>query len=875
VIGKKLAHYEISAKIGEGGMGEVYRARDSKLDRDIALKILPRELSGDRERAARFEREARTLASLQHANVASIYDYEEADGVRFLAMELVEGEDLAERLERGAVSVDEALTIALQIATGLEAAHERGIMHRDLKPANVKIAPDGLVKILDFGLARAWSGDPGEDADPMLSPTITAAMTQAGTILGTAAYMSPEQARGRTVDKRSDIWAFGVMLYEMLTGKRLYDGETVTDILGAIVHSRPDLELLPPNVPSRVRDLLERCLTAELPERLRDIGEARIILSDPGRAESMKTASASAGRGWMVATGIFAALAIAFGFAWWTREAPPRPIVRAAFQIPEGHAMVSTGLRGGAPRVSPDGKSIVFLAKQEGRQQIWVRTLEEREARPVPGTDGAHRPFWSPDGRSIGFFANGQLRRIAMSGGAPLTIAPAANGRGAVWLDSGLIIFAPMPTSALFAVPAAGGQPRQITDPGSTAHREPRWLPLEGRFLFLDNVGGGQWEMCVGSVDGGPITRLGRSGGGVEYADGHLLFLQGRTLVAQPFDLERLQLTGEPAPIAEHLIRDPNFGIGTFSVAPGGTLCYQAGLMSGGQLVWFGRDGAEIGAQGRRAEYTEVAISPDGSTLATVINDAEGKSDIWLVEIETDARRRFTFSADDAPSRRGELVWGPDGSYLLYSTQTDSGTTINVKQIDGSSGEETVVRTTDENYWPYDVSSDGQWVVLGHQMDDGKEDLFITPVAGGGEMRPLFQTPYDEWPGTISPNQRWLAVDSDETGLREIYVVPFPEGAGRWQVSRDTGRFPKWSAAGDEIFFLSLGGSFMAAPVEPDGDVFEASEPVALFEFQGAYDGPGSFDVNPEGDKFILVEQSSQSSPISLFLNWNKALEVR
>jgi Tol biopolymer transport system component len=877
LIGKTLAHYEITAKIGEGGMGEVYRARDAKLDRDVALKILPREMSGDRERSARFEREARTLASLQHANIASIYGYEEVEGVRFLAMELVEGEDLSERLGRGALSIDEVLQIALQIAIGLEAAHERNIVHRDLKPANVKIASDGVVKILDFGLARAYTGDPDDQSNPALSPTITAAMTQAGTILGTAAYMSPEQARGRNVDKRTDIWAFGVMVYEMLTGKRLYDGETVTDILGAIVHSQPDLDLLPPKVPARVKDLLARCLTSELPDRLRDIGEARIVLSSPGRpsAETAAAPATTGGRTWMVVSGALAVFALAMGFMWLSAGAPEPQVIQASIAVPAEHAIVATGLRGGSLRVSPDGTAIVFLAQHEGRQQVWVRAFSEREARPVPGTEGGHRPFWSPDGRSIGFFADGYLRRVSVSGGAPLTIAPASNGRGAVWMKTGQIVFAPSPNSPLFVVPAAGGQPRQITDAGSRSHREPRWLPVEGRFLYIDNVGGGEWLMWVGSLNGDPPIELGRSGGGVEYADGRLLYLQGRTLVAQPFDLDAMKLVGEPAPLAEHIIRDPNFGIGVFSVAPGGTLCYQAGSLAGGQIVWMGRDGSRLGVQGQRAEYDEVSISPDGTTLASIINDVDGKSDIWLIDIETDARQRFTFSADDAPIRRAEVRWSPDGKFLVYALESDSSTAITMKRVDGTGGEETLLEITGENLWPYDVSSDGQWVVYGRQDDSGQEDLFIIPTSGEGESQALFRTPYDEWPGLISPNQRWIAVDSDETGRREVYVIPFPSGSGRWQVSRNGGRFPQWSADGTEMFFVSVDGSMMAATVETDGDVFRSGEPRQLFEYLASPGGLGSYDVHPSGDRFALVEQSAQFAPISLFKHWDKALEGR
>jgi Tol biopolymer transport system component/tRNA A-37 threonylcarbamoyl transferase component Bud32 len=878
MIGRTLAHYEVTAKIGEGGMGEVYRARDTKLDRDVALKILPRELSGDRERSARFEREARTLASLQHANIASIYGYENIDGVRFLAMELVEGEDLAERLERGALSMDEALGFALQIAVGLEAAHERNIVHRDLKPANVKVGADGIVKILDFGLARAYTGDPDDGSDPALSPTITAAMTQAGTILGTAAYMSPEQARGRAVDKRSDIWAFGVMVYEMLTGSRLYDGETTTDILGAIVLSRPDIELLPKKVPARVKAMLARCLTPELPDRLRDIGEARIVLSNPGApaaTEGTQPIPAGSNRLWMMACVVTTVLAAALGFAWWTADAPTATVIQASINVPEDHAIVATGLRGGSLRVSPDGESIVFVAQQAGRQQIWIRALSEREGHPVQGTDGGHRPFWSPDSRSIGFFVDGNLRRVSVSGGAPLTIAPASNGRGGVWLENGQIVFAPGPNSALFAVSAGGGQPRAVTEPGPRSHREPRWLPVDGHFLYLDNVGGGEWLMCIGNTDGAPQIELGRSNGGVEYASGRILYLQGRTLVAHPLDLGSKQLTGEPSPLAERVIRDPNFGIGVFSVAQNGILCYQAGTTSGGQLVWMDREGNEIGVQGERAEYDEVALSDDGSTIATIINDSDGKSDVWLIDVERDTQRRFTFTADDAALRRAEVKWSGDGEFLVYSVETDSNTTIGMKRTDGGSPEEMLLEAEGWNIWPYDVSADSEWVLFGLQNESGNEDLWIVPTSGEGDQRPLFETPFDEWPGSISPDQRWLAVDSDETGRREIYVIPFPDGGGRWQVSRDGGRFPRWNGAGDELYYIDMDGALMAVSVEPAGGVFRATEPEVLFRanlYAGSF---GVYDVHPSGERFLILEQSAQYAPISLFANWEGALEGR
>jgi Tol biopolymer transport system component len=515
------------------------------------------------------------------------------------------------------------------------------------------------------------------------------------------------------------------------------------------------------------------------------------------------------------------------------------------------------------------------VAQKEGHRQIWIRSLDQPEGHPVQGAEGGHRPFWSPDGRSIGFFVDGSLRRVSVSGGAPLTIAPAANGRGAVWLPDGNIVFAPTPGSQLLVVPAGGGQPRALREDDKNYQREPRALPVQDHFLFLEDTGGGEWTMYVGSLDGSAPTKIGLTGGGAEYANGRLLYLQGRTLVAQPFDLNSFQLYGEPTPLAEDIIRDNNYGIGVFSASEEGVLCYQAGSGTGAQLVWLDRDGVQVGVQGQRADYAELTLSPDAKTIAAIIDDLDGKSDIWLIDVARDTRQRFTFTPDDIAMRRSEAKWAPDGSFLVYSIESDSSTALYTKRTDGSGGEELLLKVPGKRLWPYDVSPDGKLVLFGQEEQDSKEDLWVVPMDGEGEALAVLTTPFDEWPGSFSPDGRWLAIDSDETGRREVYVIPFPGGGGRWQVSRDGGRFPRWNAAGTELYYIDLEGGMMAATVDPTGGVFRSQDPVKLFQADLASGSYGGCDVDPSGERFLILQPAAQFAPISLYVNWEEALEVR
>ncbi len=860
-------------------MGTVYRAHDTHLDRDVAIKILPRELSGDPERAARFEREARTLASLQHPNIASIYGYEQFEGTRFLAMELVEGEDLAELIQRGTIAVEDVVRIGQQIVSGLEAAHERSIVHRDLKPANIRIDHEGVVKILDFGLARAYSGDTSGNYDLQSSPTITAAMTQMGVILGTAAYMSPEQARGRRIDKRSDIWSFGIILYEMLTGLQMYRGETVTDILGAIVHGVPDLSLLPPTTPNGLRALIGRCLTPDTQDRLRDIGEARFALThldDSLPASSAVSKAARSRRPWLV-TSLVLLFALVGMTTLWMQPDPTTPALQASIALPPGNVLRTLGSKGGAMRFSPDGQSIAFVAQASGTRQIWIRSLSEREGRPVQGTERGHRPFWSPDGKSLGFFFEGSLRRVSVSGGAPLTITSAADGRGGTWLADGTIVFAPTPGSGLFAVAAAGGQARPVTSPGKFSHREPRAIGDDGSFLFLENRSGGQWIVCVGNVDGRDRREVVATGGGAEFAMDRLLYLRGTTLVAQSFDLESLSLKGDPNPIAEDVYRDLDYGIGAFSVSRSGGLAYHAGRGAGAQLVFVSRDGSHLASIGKRGPFSQVALSPDEKTIAALIDQSDGASDFWMIDVERGTRQRFTFTSEIQATRRSSPNWTPDGRRLIYTMERDGQVSIFVKRIDGGGEEEVLLSEEDHALWPYDVSADVRWLLYGREGNDtnSAEDLWVLPLSGDGEPRQLFDTPFDEWPGSFSPDGRWLAIDSDESGRREVYVIPFSDQVGRWQISRAGGRYPCWNGDGTELYYQDPEGGLVAVPIDTSAERFSAGEPKQLFQSFMVSGSTADFTPSRGGERFLMVQQSIQDAPISLFLNWKDVLDRR
>ena len=642
MIGKTLGHYRVGEQLGRGGMGEVYLADDLSLDRKVALKFLPDAFTGDPERMARFEREAKLLASLNHPNIAAIYGLEQAEGKRFIVMELVEGETLAQRLSKGPLPIEEALGICRQIAEGLEAAHEKGVIHRDLKPANVMITDGDKVKILDFGLAKALS-DETQSVDASQSPTITEAMTQPGIILGTAAYMSPEQAKGKAVDKRADIWAFGCILYECLTGKRAFEGETVTETLAAVLTREPEWE----KVPARVRPLLRRCLEKDPKKRLRDIGDAYALLESAPESVPAKRPWFA----WGVAiVGVLAALVLA---VLYFRQAPVEaPEICLEVNTPPTSDPLSFA-------ISPDGRQLVFVASAEGQQRLWLRPLDQITAQPLVGTEGAKYPFWSPDSRSIGFFADAKLKRMDVSAGAPQVLAGAPFGLGGTWNRDGVIVFVPSPLRPLYRIPASGGDPVAITrldPPRQSGQYYPQFLPDGRHLLYLVGEGSDQ-GIYLASLDSAETKRLIAVPSLPTYTPpGYLLFMRQGSLFAQRFNPERRELTGDSVRVAD--------SVGGFSVSETGMLAYRTAGATRRRLAWFDRSGKEVGTVGATDEnrLQNPELSPDGRRVA-VDRVVQGNRDIWLIETALGVPSRFTFEAIDLYP-----VWSPDGSRIIFTS---------------------------------------------------------------------------------------------------------------------------------------------------------------------------------------------------------------
>ncbi len=878
--GTHLGPYEVLSPLGAGGMGEVWRARDTRLGREVALKFLPEGFADDPERHARFEREAKVLASLNHPNIAVLYGLEHLDGQHALVMELVEGDGLDERIARGAIPVDEALPIAVQIAEALEAAHERGIVHRDLKPANVKVRPDGTVKVLDFGLAKAWEEQAAE-SDPAHSPTITGHHTRAGVILGTAAYMSPEQARGKPVDKRADIWAFGCVLYEMLVGRRLFQGETVSDVLAAVLKTDPNWDLLPSNLPLSVRRVLRRCLERDPKQRIRDIGDARLELEDAmalprtsGATGSDAVRKETPGRRWLLWASLSAALAagVVAGVLY-PRGEHPRGVVISSLMPPAGAEYYLGGRQPGPVSVSPDGTRIAFAARDEARGVLlWVRNLGSPEAVPLTGTENGSYPFWSPDGRSIGFFADGKLKRVDAAGGAPLAIADAPFGKGGTWNAGGTILFAPSYNSPILRIPAQGGTPRPVTalDRGhnQNSHRFPWFLPGGRHFLYLMRASGGSGrpanEVMVGSLDGGTPKPIVATDNNAAYASGYLLYTRERILMARRFDAERLRVEGDESAVASDVAVLPEAALAVFSVSRTGVLVYDRGTARElEELVWLDRQGRRTGTLGPPGFYDEPRISPDGKQVAVDKPDpTTGRQDVWVMDADRGIPTRLT----TAESESGGPVWLPDGRHLVFRTHAGGFLDLFERALDGKGGN-TLLLKSDSDKEATSVSPDGRFLAFRSATSATGFDIWMLPMTGGGQPFPFLHSRFNENNARFSPDGRTVAYVSDESGRKEVYVVSFPGAAEKLRVSAEGGRMPAWSGDGKELFFLTADGSaLMAAPVKRRAADIEIGTPIRLFQvpFRSsvAYDPwQGRFLFTAEQDTF-------QRSPLTLVQGW-------
>ena len=902
MIGHTLSHYRITAALGAGGMGEVYRATDANLGRDVAIKVLPPEVAQDADRLARFKREAHLLAALNHPHIAAIYGLEEADGKPFLALELVEGEDLKQRLARGAIPVEEALEIAQQIAEALEEAHGKGIVHRDLKPANVKLTPDGKVKVLDFGLAKAWAGDasgvgsaPSAPSALSQSPTLANTGTVAGVILGTAAYMSPEQARGRPVDKRADVWSFGVLLWEMLTGRQLFVGDTVTDVIAAVVTREPDLDALPRATPPAVRRLIARCLRKDPRTRLPDVGAARLELQDvragvAGEAEApggALEAAAGAGRASRIRELAWVALAAAMaglsGFLFWQRlDAPrdPRPPAHFVLDLPQGLLLPDFG----PPALAPDGRQLAFAGTSaDDSTKVWVRPLDSPEFRPLAGTEGASSPFWSPDSTTIAFAAGGEIRKLGLAGGAVQRVCalPRTGFNGGTWNQSGTIVFASGgASSSLFQVSAAGGDAVALTTldaaRGETSHPWPQFLP-DGRHLLVSvasqqaaNAGLFAVALDAGSERRRILPDLSRT----LYASGRLLTMRDGVLSARPFDARRLTVGGEAVPIASNAATwavAPTYG--WFSASANGRLAWFPARSRELRLAWFDRQGRQLGTFGEPAKYSQLALSPDGRRVAVEVQDAEGRYDIWLIDLARGVSSRLTTD----PASEREPVWSPDGTRLAFTTNAGADENILVKELSGSQPPAPlpggVGATAGERDIPENWSRAGNTLLF---MTLGNERTFwALPMDGKGKPERLITGQFNLDEPHVSPDGRWLAYVSTQSGRFEVYVEPFRRPGEPLRVSDSGGGQPRWRGDGKELFYLSLSGAIVSVSVRDTGSALELGAPTTLVpadklraSFQNAdYD---DWDVTPDGQRFLVKQPDApdERPRIHLLLDW-------
>jgi Tol biopolymer transport system component len=810
--GSKLGIYEVIAPLGAGGMGEVYRARDTRLGREVAIKALPPQFAQDPERLSRFEREAKLLASLSHPHIAGIFGLEDIDGHRYLILEFVEGETLAQRLDHGTLTIEESLQICRQIASALESAHENGVAHRDLKPGNVMITPSGDAKVLDFGLAKGGMGSgSGSDVDISHSPTLTHQHTGAGVIIGTAAYMSPEQARGRSVDKRTDIWSFGCVLYECLTGRQAFAGDTVSDLIARILEREPDWDALPSRTPQRIRDLLKRCLDKDAKRRLRDIGDARIEIEDviATRTSSPDAVAAAAHRSRVklrtiagaVSLVVMSAAAVYYGVPRGGNTTTTQPTRFEIAEMPGTH-MDGDGVQSA---VSPDGRTLVYCAADSaGRQRLWIRTLESLVAREIPGTDDAQMPFFSPDGRTIGYFNGGQkLMKVAANGGAPDVIADVKGPRGGTWNRDGIILYAPLSNGPIYRVSANGGDGVAITklDSTETAHRYPYFLPDGKRFLYsVLPPRDGRYRIYLGSLNGKEKHLvIDTAGSGAVYSEpGYLIYDRDGVAVVHRFDLKSGRVVGEPVPLGDHPLGTNFSGAADVCVAKNGTLAYTTTGLLLTHLVWADREGRTTEdipmASGR---YFGVELSPDERQAVLESGPRIGISDLWLADLERGVVTRLSYTTGENSNAR----WSPDGTRVAYTSAPLGGyQKIVVVNVRGGAPE-TFLESDPLFKNLYGWTPDGHALIYGHQDPATRWDIFVLPLEGDKKPKTFLATPYFEDNATVSPDGRWMVYRSNESGQFDIYVQSFPEGGNKYKVTTHGGNSASWSKDGRQLYF--------------------------------------------------------------------------
>ena len=879
--GTRLGPYEIVAPLGAGGMCEVWRARDPRLSRDVAIKALPAAFAQDPERLARFEREAKLLASLSHPNIAGIFGLEDVEGTRYLVLEFVDGESLEARLRRGALPVDEALDVARQVAAGVEAAHEAGVVHRDLKPGNIMLTPAGHVKVLDFGLAKGGVSGAASGSDPSLSasPTMTAvAGTQAGVILGTAAYMSPEQARGKAVDRRTDIWSFGCVVYEMLTAQRVYDGETVSDMVARILEREPEWSALPANTPPRLRSLLKRCLTKDARLRLRDIGEARLELEaiaagDHGVAPVTAAARRVAPAWALPVVALVAALALGYAFAPWRAHPTDGRLVRFSIPAPAG----TTFNNPAEAEVSPDGSAIVFDASDSlGVSRLYMRSLANPESRVVPGTEKAGLPFWSPDGRSLGFFADGKLRRVALDGGAPADLCDAPDARGGTWSRSGVIVFAPNNQGGLERVPENGGAPATLTTPDPArherGHRYPQFLPDGRHFLFVAIGTDAAYTTYVGSIDGGKPSEVCTGGSMARDTDtGQLLVLDSgvavsqRRLLTRAFDARRGRASGDARLVLDHVYAD-NFGYLNASTGPGQTLVVQHWSDPHARFSWFDRRGAPLGTAIEDLVGSPT-ISPDGQRVAYAGADP---MDLYVRDLATGVSTRLTFEN----RLTSNPTWSPDSKRIAFARVSPSqGWEMRAKNADGSGPDSLVFHGPGLFSFPAAWSHDGKWILARCTDAAGNYDLWKIPMDGAGKPEPYQHTPEQEGGGSFSPDDHWIAYTTSEAGKTSLFVQSFPTPGSKYQVSVDDLAGGGWDTHDGMLIAVSTQGDLFEVDVSTAGGFHQGAAHKLFRVF------PAQFvaDEDRATGRFLIgtAKDVGSASRLEVILGWPHLLDKK
>jgi serine/threonine-protein kinase len=881
-IGSRIGPYEIESALGAGGMGEVYRAKDTRLGRHVAIKSLPAAFAQDPERVARFKREAQLLAALNHPHIAGIHGLEESNGAQFLVLEFVDGETLADRLAKGPIPLAESLRIAHEVIDALEAAHEKGIIHRDLKPGNVALTADGKVKVLDFGLARYEAGDAGSSIDLTASPTLAYAGTQAGIILGTAAYMSPEQAKGRAVDKRSDVWAFGCLLFEMLSGKKAFEGEDVSDTLAAILRGEPDWSALPSDVPPTVRSLIKRCLEKDRRARIPDLSVVRYLLSDSAAADLLsasglhiKAAVAEATPQKRSMMPWLAAAVFALGFAavlvlWspWRRAAAPS-IVRVSTEVGADTSLVPAFT---AVALSPDGSMIAFAgADATNPSHVFIRRLDQLQATMLPSTEGAVAPFFSPDAQWLAFFSGGKLKKVAVSGGAAVTLCDAPSARGGSWADDGSIVFQPesTPGTPLMRVSAAGGaaSPLMHLADGEAMQRWPQMLPGSKAVLFTSLGTGGSvfdaGQIVVQKLPDGPRTVLVKNAYFGRYArSGHVLYVQQGTLFAAPFDLDHLELTGAGVPAVESLLSTNANGSAQLTIADNGTLAHVSGatVSSAAPIDWLDASGKTTPLRSTPSDWSSPSFSPDGTRLAVDISDGT-QVDIWVYDWARDTLSRLTFDKTDDV----RPAWTPDGRRIVFASKRGEKGEQNLywQRSDGTGDVQQLTEGTNVKYGG-SFHPSGKYLAYTEVRPGTASDVMILPLEGDeaagwkpGKATAFLSAPYTEGSPHFSPDGRWIAYLSNESGRNELYVRPFPGPGGKWQISNGDADDPNWSRTKHELLFLSAGSSrIMRAAYVVEGDSFRAEKPQLWSE--GIVTGrprPPSrdFDLHPDGQRFAIA----------------------